>query len=65
MITVYFENRDFTKYERKHWDFLQVERYSKTVIGGPKLATIWAYGSQTDLFEFFEMLRCPVYLVDT
>jgi len=62
MLTVSFEKRDFSKYPRVHWETLEVERFTKNAIGGPKYASLIATGSQLELFEFVEMLRCPVYI---
>jgi len=64
MISAYFENRDFTPYIPHHWDKLEVDWYSKNVIGGPKAASINVQGTEQQLWEFVEMLRCPVYLSD-
>ena len=64
-INVYFENRDFTPYIPKHWERLEVEKYSYHAMWGCDRAYINAYGSEQELWEFVEMLRCPVYLSDT
>jgi len=65
MITVSFENRDFSPYIPEHWETLEVGRYSKNAVGGCKRATLTATGSPENMWEFVEMLRCPVYLFDT
>ena len=41
---------------------MEVIRYSHAAIGGPKKAILRAYGSTLDLWEFMEMLRCPVII---
>lgn len=64
MISVHFENRDFTPYPHKHWEMLQVQRYSKNAFGYSKQATIIATGALQQIWEFIEMLRCPVILKD-
>jgi hypothetical protein len=64
MITAHFEHRDFTPYEREHWTKLIPVKYSQSVFGGSKRAVIRAEGARADLWEFVEMLRCPVYLKD-
>ena len=63
-IGVLFENRSFAAYPHVHWDNIEVQRYSKNVIGGPKKATLIATGSELDLWEFVEMIRYAVQLVD-
>jgi hypothetical protein len=63
-LTARFENRDFTPYPRKHWTNLVVENYRKHVFGFSKKATINAYGSREDVWEFIQMLRCPVEIID-
>ena len=63
-INVYFENRDFTPYIPEHWEHLEVQRYTKAAQFGPKKAIIKAYGTNIQMWEFAEMLRCPVYLSD-
>ena len=64
MISVYFENRDFTPYIPQHWESLDVQWYSRNAIGGPKAASIRVFGSEEQMWEFAEMLRCPVHLSD-
>ena len=63
-IGVRFENRDFEPYPHEHWEKLQPVKYSRSVFGGHKKATINAEGVSKDLWEFIEMLRCPVYFMD-
>jgi len=65
VISVYFENRDFTPYIPQHWESLETKKYTKNAVWGCDRAYITAYGTETQLFEFVEMLRCPVYLSDT
>lgn len=64
-VSVRFENRDFEPYPHEHWESLEVVKYSKAAIGGSKKAVINAFGSREDIWEFVEMLRCPVYIMDT
>ena len=65
MITARFENRDFTPYAHENWESLQVLKYSKNVMGGHKKAVINAFGAIGDMWEFVEMLRFPIYIMDT
>jgi len=39
-----------------------IERYSHSVFGGPKRATIKVTGEENDLWELVERLRCPVVI---
>ena len=64
MIGAVFDNRDFSARTQKNWDNLVVERYSKSVIGGPRRAHIIATGNEKELWEFVEMLRCPTRIID-
>lgn len=63
-LRVIFQNRDFSDRHQTHWDTLDVERYSKNAIGGPKRATLRATGSKMNVWEFVELLRCPVLIWD-
>ena len=64
MIGAVFQNRDFSARHKTNWDTLTVERYSHNVIGGSYRAHLTATGNETDLWEFIEMLRCPVNIID-
>jgi len=64
-ISVYFENRNFTPYIPRHWEKLEVEKYSRNAVWGHDRAYLSAYGSEQELWELVEMLRCPAYLSDT
>ena len=63
-LSVIFQNRDFSDRFQTHWDTLAVERYSKDAIGGPKRATLRATGSKMNIWEFVELLRCPILIWD-
>jgi len=63
-IGVGFYNRDFSEYTGRHWDSIEVNRYSQSAIGGPLQASFDVYGSEEDIWKFIEMLRCPVNLID-
>ena len=63
-IGVEFYNRDFSEYIGRHWDSIEVNRYSQSAIGGPLQASFDVYGSEEDIWKFIEMLRCPVNLID-
>ncbi len=52
--------RDFTPQQATLPLDLVVERYSHSVFGGPRRATIKASGEENDLWELIERLRCPV-----
>ena len=60
MSRVIFEEREFnTQYGQPDLDF-KPKRYSFNVIGGPKQATIEAFGPDVDLWRLIEMVRAPV-----
>jgi len=60
MSRVVFEERAFIdQYGQPDLDF-KPRRYSFNVIGGPKQATIDAYGPDVDLWRLIEMVRAPV-----
>jgi hypothetical protein len=42
----------------------QVERLTWRAVGGPDQATVRVLGSTSDIWEIFEMLRCPVEVFD-
>lgn len=63
-LSVTIQNRDFSDRPQTHWDTLFVDRYSKNAIFGSKRATIRATGSTMDIWEFVEVLRCPVRIWD-
>lgn len=59
-LAVRFQQRSFAEalvLPRVWW---QVERHSWAAIGGPKDATITAFGDAPALWELVQMLRCPV-----
>lgn len=62
--SVTFLNRDFTRRVAFPWASVEVQRYSFHAVGGPLSATIYAYGDRLALWEFMEMLRCPVIIYD-
>lgn len=64
MTSVRFENRDFTDYVPRHWETVAVQKFTNTVFGRAKKAKIVATGSRDELWEFAEMLRNPVYILD-
>ena len=64
MLYVEFKNRDFSDYPSRHWEKIVVEKYSKAAVGGCLNATISAYGSEDDLWQFVEMLRCGITIHD-
>lgn len=61
---VEFLNRDFTERPKYPWKNIEVERFSKTAIGGPKIASLSIEGGANDLWELAEMMRCPVNIWD-
>jgi len=63
-LTVEFLNRDNTERTVWPWRKVSVVRYSKSAFGGPLKAVLRAYGNILDLWEFMEMLRCPVTITD-
>lgn len=63
--TVEFFNRDGSDRPPMALDMLYVSTYSRAALGGPKLAKISALGDVLTLWEFAEMLRCPVVIRDT
>lgn len=63
-LTVEFLNRDSTERAVWPWERVQVYKFSKSAIGGPKKAILRAFGSAGALWEFIEMLRCPVIITD-
>jgi hypothetical protein len=54
-----FQRRDFSGGVRPQVDWT-VERYSRTVFGGPKAATLQARGEDLDLWSLVNLLRSPV-----
>ena len=63
-IGVRFFNRDFSDYIGKHWDAIEVKRYTTGAIGGSLQGGFDVYGSEEDIWKFVEMLRCPVRFYD-
>ncbi len=62
MSSVAFLHRNFvTHYTSLPLDY-KVRKYSWSVIGGPKQATIEAFGPDTDLWRLAEMVRSPVII---
>jgi len=57
--TVDFQNRNFSGVSFTGLSFI-INRYSHNVIGGPKEASITAYGSQEDIVSLIETLRYSV-----
>ena len=43
----------------------RVQRYSRSVLGGPKTATIAAFGSFEALYHLAQKLRCGALISDT
>lgn len=64
-LSVIFQNRNFSDRPQTHWDALEVDRYSRNAVGGPKRARLRATGSRMDIWEFVELLRCPVLIWDS
>ena len=57
---VIFKSRDFSYILAELPLTFEVERYSHSVFGGPKYAEISITGSDNDLWEMIERIRCPV-----
>lgn len=60
-----FLNRTNTERPFWPWQEVSVTNYSWAAWGGPKLAKLVAYGTPLTLWEFMEMLRCPVIIRHT
>ena len=63
-ISATIQNRDSTDRIEQNWDTLEVERYDKDALFGPKSARLRATGSSMDVWKFLNMLRCPVIIRD-
>ncbi len=61
--SVVFRNRDQSLTNQPKGVKLTVERYSKSVRGGCKKATILAEGSRENIWEFAEHIRRPVEII--
>lgn len=64
-LSVEFLNRDFTERAVFPWQSIDVLRHSWSAQGGPKHAQLHATGNEIALYEFMEMLRCPVVVIDS
>jgi hypothetical protein len=56
--------RDFTDLAVQPDVNLEVERYSRSVFGGPKRAKIQATGKAEELFELVNQLRVPIEIIN-
>jgi hypothetical protein len=56
--------RDFTDLAVQPDVNLEVERYSRSVFGGPKQAIIQATGKAEELFELVNQLRAPIEIIN-
>lgn len=64
-LSAQFYNRDFTERAVSPWRSVDVLRHSWAAQGGPKRARLQAIGDDIALWEFIEMLRCPVVISDS
>ena len=63
-LSVQFYNRDGTTRIPPNGVKVSVEQYSRAAVGGPKYASLRIDGSLDNVWEFAEMLRCPIEIMD-
>lgn len=64
MFTVDFFERDFTEKINYPPELIEVDNYSFSAVGGPDRATFTAKGTAVQLWQFAEMIRCPIVIHD-